>query len=398
NGTSTASITSESVSARFLREWNNFNEETFAVGSGLGLTGRFSKHICDAVTKALSVTSLSHLRFGDYQTIRPFESDKIPNLVMLTVPRHKILLGGEIKTFWTVFLEDYPVTSSYATLVNLQRHFSNPKAFSRVVMFMRDHELNYSFLSTYKTTVLIRRTEDFRFEISLPIDEQSVNPCPPEFRPELLRKCSLYFANIYYQASTRPSPFRHQVTIKDNTSGESVGPESIIFRTEGTDVLKIINCKSIIQRTKTRAIFNITWDGKPAIAKCWSEGWYKSYAQETSVYIWCFSLFPKGNILIISKVQGEPLTSQWTTLSPSSKPHIHSEVYKAIKVLRELSLVCIDAGMHNVLYDRVTNAVTMVDFELMQPVEPELVSPDLPEMYAILRNKLVQGQTRDSGG
>lgn len=103
-------------------------------------------------------------------------------------------------------------------------------------------------------------------------------------------------------------------------------------------------------------------------------------------------------MLIISKVQGEPLTSQWTTLSPSSKLHIHSEVYKAIKVLRELSLVCIDAEMHNVLYDRVTNAVTMIDFELMQPVKPELVSPDLPEMYANFRNQLVQGQTRDSGG
>ncbi|RDH27107.1 hypothetical protein BDQ94DRAFT_185222 [Aspergillus welwitschiae] len=374
NGTSTASISPET----------NFNEETFAVGSELGLTGTIPKHICGAVTKALSFTSPSHLKSGDYQTIRPSESDKIPDLVMLTVPRHKILLVGEIKTFWTVFLEDYPVTSGYATFVNLQHHFS------QVAMYMRDHELKYSFLTTYRTTVFIRRTENFRFELSLPIDEQS----PPRFHPEQNRVP----AEIYYQASTQPSPFRHQVKIKDNTSGESVGPESIIFRTEGTDVSKIINCKGIIQRTKARAIFNITWDGKPAIAKCWSEGWYKSYAQETSVYIRCSSSFPKGNMLIISKVQGEPLTSQWTTLSPSSKLHIHSEVYKAIKVLRELSLVCIDAEMHNVLYDRVTNAVTMIDFELMQPVKPELVSPDLPEMYANFRNQLVQGQTRDSGG
>ncbi|CAK41619.1 hypothetical protein An13g02200 [Aspergillus niger] len=84
-------------------------------------------------------------------------------------------------------------------------------------------------------------------------------------------------------------------------------------------------------------------------------------------------LLPKGYIQVISQAQGKFLISQLSTLPASAKIHIRFEVYKTIKVPRELSLVCIDSGKHNVFYDCATNAVTMVDFELMQPVEPELL-------------------------
>ena len=94
-------------------------------------------------------------------------------------------------------------------------------------------------------------------------------------------------------------------------------------------------------------------------------------------------LLPKGYIQVISQAQGKFLISQLSTLPASAKIHIRFEIYKTIKVPRELSLVCIDSGKHNVFYDCATNAVTMVDFELMQPVEPELVSPHLPEIHAI---------------
>lgn len=60
-------------------------------------------------------------------------------------------------------------------------------------------------------------------------------------------------------------------------------------------------------------------------------------------------LLPKGYILVISQVQGKFLISQSSTLPASAKLYIYSEVYKPIKVLRELSLVCIDSGKHNVL-------------------------------------------------
>jgi hypothetical protein len=47
--------------------------------------------------------------------------------------------------------------------------------------------------------------------------------------------------------------------------------------------------------------------------------------------------------------------------------------------------------MHNVLYDPETNAVTMVDFELMQAFEADTMSPDEPEMFSIFGNYLRHG-------
>lgn len=40
----------------------------------------------------------------------------------------------------------------------------------------------------------------------------------------------------------------------------------------------------------------------------------------------------------------------------------------------------------------------LVKSDLMKPVEPELVSPNLPEMHAIFGDQPVQGQTSHSGG
>lgn len=46
----------------------------------------------------------------------------------------------------------------------------------QLVSYMRNNRLKYGFLSTYRSTVFVRRTGDFRFELSLPIDEQATNP------------------------------------------------------------------------------------------------------------------------------------------------------------------------------------------------------------------------------
>lgn len=40
--------------------------DDFVVRSKKGLTGRITKNVCDAVSKALSTTHLPHLKFGDY--------------------------------------------------------------------------------------------------------------------------------------------------------------------------------------------------------------------------------------------------------------------------------------------------------------------------------------------
>ena len=41
---------------------------------------------------------------------------------------------------------------------------------------MREDSLKYGFLSTYKSTVFVKHSDKYRFELSLPIDEGAVNP------------------------------------------------------------------------------------------------------------------------------------------------------------------------------------------------------------------------------
>ena len=51
----------------------------------MGLTGRFSQHACDTVTKALSVAHLSDVKFGDYQALPNYGPGKVPDIIMLSV-------------------------------------------------------------------------------------------------------------------------------------------------------------------------------------------------------------------------------------------------------------------------------------------------------------------------
>lgn len=56
---------------------------------------------------------------------------------------------------------------------------------------MRGFNLKYGFVSTYGTTVFVRRTQDFRFELSEPIDHRSERPT--------LRECFLVFLRLAAQ-------------------------------------------------------------------------------------------------------------------------------------------------------------------------------------------------------
>jgi hypothetical protein len=149
NGMINPSISSEELSVQFMQEWRHFKQEVletcqsldlsghvsitdapegerFVVGSELGLTGRFHQHVCDAVTKALSTTRLSHLRFGDIQALRPsYASRKVPDIslfAMLAGASLKPLLVGELKTFWTFPLENCSIDADPASLDPLEPH------------------------------------------------------------------------------------------------------------------------------------------------------------------------------------------------------------------------------------------------------------------------------------
>ncbi|RHZ51202.1 hypothetical protein CDV55_100908 [Aspergillus turcosus] len=453
-GTTHASISGEDISARFLHEWIGFprqvltlcntlnldanvsitddsdTNERYVVGSELGLTGRFSKSICDAVAKVLSVTELAHLTFGDFQAAAHTDSRDVPDVVLLSLPRSNVITVGELKTFWTVLLEDYPVNEGAANIAPMQPHFG------QLVSYMRTNRLRYGFLSTYRSTVFVRRTGDFRFELSLPIDEQATNPSlrqcfvafcllaskdgkyteAPDFNPARLK---IPF-EPFVQASMRPSPLRNQVATKTNTPRDAIGSESILFGGEDGVAQEWVNCHRFIKGSDTKAVYEVTWDGQPAIAKCWSPARHQGYVHEVSTYerlyqlrpagfeffaplqthgkIVCSSIFPKGHILIIKKVQGEPLDRQWDLLSSDHRDHIRATIHKAVEVLRRIGYISVDSGKHNVLYSPGTRTVTMVDFELMQKCDQSTMSPEVPEMHAIFGKPPASGSQRHVGG
>lgn len=41
---------------------------------------------------------------------------------------------------------------------------------------MREHSLKYGFLTTYSTTIFVKRTDSYRFLLSDPIDKQATHP------------------------------------------------------------------------------------------------------------------------------------------------------------------------------------------------------------------------------
>ena len=146
NGTRYVSNSSEVISLRFFHEWQSFKQdvleasapldlsypvpytddvsESYVVGSELGLTGRFSKNVCDPVSKVFATTCLPHLKFGDYQSSAgPTDTSQVPDITMFNTtgpPRPAAV--GELKTFWTVELEDYSIREGYQRLIGIQHH------------------------------------------------------------------------------------------------------------------------------------------------------------------------------------------------------------------------------------------------------------------------------------
>jgi hypothetical protein len=129
-GTHHPSNSRSSISMRLFSEWTSFKDDvlqiiqntdlnglipctdvtsdTYVVGNELGLTGRFDKYICDPISLACISAGLP-LQFGDRQAAFP-PTDVIPNVVLLQPSQYrKTILPIELKTFWTVRLEAYPI-------------------------------------------------------------------------------------------------------------------------------------------------------------------------------------------------------------------------------------------------------------------------------------------------
>lgn len=112
----------------------------------------------------------------------------------------------------------------------------------------------------------------------------------------------------------------------------------------------------------------------------------------------CSSIFPSGWVLVMSRAKGQVLSTVWNALPFTEKAYIRQQCRKAVGILRSLELICIDAGKHNILYDRETRAVTWIDFETMKRCDPGRAhNLDAPEMVALFGQEFA-ANTAISGG
>lgn len=99
--------------------------------------------------------------------------------------------------------------------------------------------------------------------------------------------------------------------------------------------------------------------------------------------ILCSSVFPRGYILVLSIVPGEPISTMWHELSVAQKTRVRDQCRKAISILRQKGIYIWDTGKRNVLYERETDTVTLIDFESTAPLPPHGYSVEGPELYRI---------------
>ncbi|KAK2792654.1 hypothetical protein FQN51_001626 [Onygenales sp. PD_10] len=384
-GTTEPSVSAERVSAELLRLWPNFFErvaevlqsvdlspqidsidaverEFFSVGSELGLAGRVAQNLCIPVAKALAAAHLPNFRLGDAQAIG--HTQGLPDVigflsrdVSLGQDEPLLVLAMELKTDWTFPLGSLPVTLPIDRRRSLERHVG------QIVMYMRLNDLRYSVLSTYQSTVFIRRVSDYRFELSLPVKRGATGP---SVRECLLALCVMAASDTSYVEDPDFNPMRSGV----------------------------------------KATFEVDYEGQKAIAKCWSKDLYESYGIETAVYeklqemhpegydvfasilahgnIICSSLFPSGYILLLTTKEGEQVSQIWDQLENVDKNRIGDQCRRAVSFLRRIPVYSGDAGKHNLLYSVSSKTMTMLDFEAVGvPTPAEVAILDASELYMI---------------
>ncbi|KAJ5867218.1 hypothetical protein N7534_001771 [Penicillium rubens] len=450
-GTTEPSVSRERLCASYMRVWPDFQQQAleacssitftgdvsvtdspegdlYFVGSELGLTTRFARHVCDAVSKALSVSNLP-LQFGDMQAIRqnPLIIPGVTLAILGSDPA-RLIAAGVLKAWWTVDLEEITVTSDLDVRRYLEpfigasfksagvNRFSNNTT-GQAVAYMRRFKLRYSFLSTYKSTVFIKREDDLCFRLSMPISEDATNPS--------LRECFAGFAAIAAQdpvyeedtridarlpgfvSSPRPSAYRSRLGDSTYSPIPPITSESMLIGSDGV-ASHIVNCVELLSSPRLghqKAVFEVESGGVRYIAKCWSHDRRESASNEFEVYerlhelrpsgferftrlvfsgdIICSAQFPEGKILLLEKVPGEQLFGTWNSLPVAEKAHVFNECSSAIQTLRSISIRLLDSGRHNILYDRMSGKVTLVDFEAIDDLGGVRVTSLNPELVSI---------------
>ncbi|KAJ5602514.1 hypothetical protein N7537_005470 [Penicillium hordei] len=187
---------------------------TYVVGSELGLTGRFYKHVCDAVSLACKTAGLP-LQFDDRQAALP-PTDVIPDVVLLHAGQYRnTILPIELKTFLTVRLDIYQIGAGWSSIGPL-------------VEQMRDNNTVYGVLSTYTHTVFLKRVEDCRFQMTKPIPQTAPQPS--------VRQCIMAVAILASEDTEYHESPGFDSRMLQNHTGRQASTRDSLYRPHSTTI------------------------------------------------------------------------------------------------------------------------------------------------------------------
>ncbi|KAH2055723.1 hypothetical protein KXW51_002172 [Aspergillus fumigatus] len=293
---------------------------------------------------------------------------------------------------------------------------------------MRACSLRFGFLSTYNSSVFVKRAADSSFLLSPPIKYKAREPSLRQlFAGFVLMALSepKYFESPSFQPRDLrgPPPLRVSAPLLRNpdypapaltSELDSVTSNSVIVNTDGSSTT-VINCVRRLSdaRVKFKATWLATMNGTPVILKCWQPKYEELFDAEAEVYhrLWtqrpaglhnftnwilrgdivCSSIFPSGYVLVLEHRDGMRLDRLWHTLSNTERAQVQSQCLNSVHALRQVTVRLDDAGMHNILYNRESGVIALLDFESAQVVESHSVVPVNHEMGAIFGSDFLLG-------
>ncbi|KAJ5749894.1 hypothetical protein N7533_006922 [Penicillium manginii] len=420
-GTRNPSISGEILSLAYMHPWTTFatdlsqvfevaaprithqvrlldESEVYTVGNKFGLTGRFVRNVCDPVMKSLQpLEEMESIRFGDFQAISDYENT-IPDVCFGLVHKYpettNAYLVGEFKTP----LENFPACTSTRST----QPISSSGAPHRAARITNAHMSNPPSVRELLTAFSLMALKEPKYEEN------------PEFQPRNLR------GPLPTHFSSRVAGNAERQALPEQTEENIPTSQSILVDT-GRPRPTVVNCVRRLTDPKNqhRATWQANMDGSPVIIKCWALDEAEPWELECEVYnricvggqlsrrcfanwvsrgqIVCSSIFPSGYALVLQERPGIRLDLLWRRLDDRERTHIQAEIFHGIHVLRQTGLYLNDPGQHNILYDRGSWEVTMLDFENVSQLENfgEFIS-DYFEMEIIFGADLSLG--RPAGG
>lgn len=157
--------------------------------------GPLTKYVHDAVSEAFSVSNLPIIRFGDIQCVSSNCFAELDVTVYyFSNPNHP-----STKRQYRLLWKTKSVVGSFVGVIcgkgtNIYEgklgwpfgtyffyvYFCGPNSITdtgigHLIEHMDEQSLKNGFISTYRSTVFVRRTDDYRLELSIPVNEQSAN-------------------------------------------------------------------------------------------------------------------------------------------------------------------------------------------------------------------------------